>query len=74
MPGRVVTATAGGVLFLIAWVIAAMMLSDHVMPFGTAAQFVYFALAGSAWVLPITWLMLWASRSPSNEPAKTRRT
>ena len=41
-----------------------MVLSDHVLGLGTAAQLAYFAAAGCLWVLPVTWLMLWAARSP----------
>ncbi len=63
MKARVPLAAVGGCLFLLAWVVAAMVLSDQVMGAGSAIQLAYFIAAGSLWVVPITWLMLWAARS-----------
>jgi hypothetical protein len=70
MNPRVPVAVAAGCVFLFAWVVAAMILSDRIMGAGTAVQLVYFALAGSLWVLPIAGLMFWAARSRSGIAGK----
>lgn len=59
---RIAVATLAGLLFLIAWVAAAMVLSDTVLRLNMAVQFLYFAVAGFVWVFPIRWLMLWSVR------------
>ena len=64
MPPRSALAVIAGVMFLVAWVAASLVLSDHVASAGTAVQFAYFALAGCLWVLPVTGLIVWAARSP----------
>ena len=64
MKPRAAVAILAGCLFLIVWVAGSMILSDYVLGSGTALELAYFAAAGSLWVLPVTWLMLWASRSP----------
>lgn len=59
---RIAVATLAGLLFLIAWVAGAMVLSDTVLRLNMAVQFLYFAVAGFVWVFPIRWLMLWSVR------------
>ncbi len=63
MNARTPVAVTSGCLFMLAYVAAAMVLSDRVMGLGTAAQLAYFAVAGCLWVVPITWLMVWAART-----------
>jgi hypothetical protein len=58
---RIIIASIAGILFLGAWVAAAMVLADHVIGLNFALQFCYFAVAGFVWVFPIRWLMLWAA-------------
>ncbi len=58
---RVLIATLAGLAFVAAWIAAAAVLADRVLALPIAAQFVYFAIAGFAWVFPVRWLMLWAA-------------
>jgi len=57
---RVPLATLAGLLLITVWIGAAMVLSDHVRGMNAVVQFVYFAIAGFAWVFPVRWLMLWS--------------
>ncbi len=56
---RPTAATLMGVVFVIAYVAAAITLPD-VLPQHWAVQAVYFLVAGVVWVFPIRWLMLWS--------------
>jgi hypothetical protein len=58
---RIAIATLAGLLFLSAWIAAAMVCADYLRGVHVAVQFVYFAVAGFVWVFPIRWLMLWAA-------------
>lgn len=62
MSGRIAIATVAGLVFVAVWVAGAMVLADQVLHLNMAVQFLYFATAGFAWVVPIRWLMLWAAR------------
>jgi Protein of unknown function (DUF2842) len=56
---RPFAATLMGVLFIVAYIAAAITIPD-VLPDQWAVQAVYFLLAGVLWVLPVRWLMLWS--------------
>jgi hypothetical protein len=58
---RIVIASAAGLLFFTAWVVACVLTADQVFKLPFAVQLVYFAVAGFVWVFPIRWLMLWAA-------------
>jgi len=57
---RPAIATLLGLLGFILYVIAAVALADRIDR-QWAVQLVYFILAGTLWVLPARWLMLWAA-------------
>jgi hypothetical protein len=56
---RPFAATLMGVLFIVAYIAAAITIPD-MLPDQWAVQAVYFLLAGVLWVLPVRWLMLWS--------------
>jgi hypothetical protein len=58
---RIPIASIAGLLFLAAWLAAAMVLADRVRGLHPAIQFCYYAVAGFVWVFPVRWLMLWAA-------------
>ena len=58
---RILIASCAGLMLLGTWIAVAMVAADHVLRLNFAVQFVYFAVAGFAWVFPIRWLMLWAA-------------
>ncbi len=57
---RPLIATLLGLLGFILYVMAAVTLADRIEP-QWAVQLGYFIIAGTAWVLPARWLMLWAA-------------
>jgi hypothetical protein len=57
---RPAIATLLGLLGFILYVIAAVALADRIDR-QWAVQLIYFILAGTLWVLPARWLMLWAA-------------
>lgn len=59
---RVWLATAVGLVGFLLYVGLVLRLADAVAPMHWAVQFVFFALAGVAWVVPARWLILWAAR------------
>ncbi len=54
-------ATAAGVLFVLAYMAAAVTLPD-LFPglHGGALEAIYWLVAGILWVFPVRWLMLWS--------------
>lgn len=58
---RTPIATAAGLLFIAAYVTAAISLPDRLPPLHWSLQAVYWCVAGLLWVLPVRWLMLWAA-------------
>lgn len=50
-------------LFLAAWVAAAVKVAD-LLPDHPAVMLAYFAIAGTAWGLPLFPLMKWMNRAP----------
>jgi hypothetical protein len=66
---RIVVAVVAGLLGFLLYVAAVVALADQ-MPRHWAVQVLYFVVAGSAWVVPARWLMLWAARmNGRNKPA-----
>ncbi len=59
---RVTVAVVLGVLGFAAYCAAAVTLADRVLHVGWPLEAAYFVLAGTVWVLPARWLMLWAAR------------
>ncbi len=53
-------AVLGGCVFILVYIIAVITLPDHVGPIHWALQALYWAIAGSVWVFPIRWIMLWS--------------
>jgi len=56
---RPTAAALMGIVFVIAYVAAAVTLVDW-LPGHWAVQAVYFLVAGVVWVFPVRWLMLWS--------------
>ncbi len=57
---RTPIATLAGILFVFAYIAAAVVLPEHVGRMPWPVEAVYWCVAGLLWVLPIRWLMLWA--------------
>jgi hypothetical protein len=58
---RVFPAVVAGFVGLSLYIMAAVAAADRLGPMHWAVQFVYFVVAGSLWVPPVRWLMLWAA-------------
>ena len=58
---RVPIATAAGLLFIAAYIVAAVGLADLLPRQHWSLEAVYWCVAGTVWVLPIWWLMLWGA-------------
>ena len=65
---RTPIAIFAGIVGLSAYLVIVLWIGDIVQTMHWALQAVYYTLAGSLWVLPIRWLMLWAAR-PGGRPA-----
>jgi hypothetical protein len=59
---RPLIALAAGLAFLAAYLFAVLALADHVMAWHWLFQAAFFLAAGTLWVPPIHWLMLWGAR------------
>ncbi len=57
---RPTLATLAGLLFIMAYVVAAVSLPGLFERPHWALEAVYWLIAGLVWVLPIRWLMLWS--------------
>ncbi len=57
---RIVIAVAAGLAGFAAYVAAVLMVGDLVLSMHWAVQAAYFIVAGTAWVMPVRWLMLWS--------------
>jgi hypothetical protein len=68
---RPMLATLIGLFGFLLYVLLVMWLADWVLLWHWAAQIPFFAIAGIAWVWPITRLMYWAAQVPP--PAKGQR-
>jgi hypothetical protein len=58
---RIPIAIVAGLVGLALYIAAAMVLADDVLGWHWALAALYFVIAGSLWVLPMRWLMLWAA-------------
>ena len=58
---RTPNAVVRRVLGLILYIMVAVAAADWIGPVHWAAQLGYFMVAGSIWVMPVRWLMLWAA-------------
>ena len=57
---RTPIATIAGLLFITAYVIAAIALPDTLPRLHWSLEALYWGVAGIVWVFPIRWLMMWA--------------
>ena len=51
-----------GIIGFLLYVAGVILLADHVLGTHWTLEFVYFALAGIAWVWPARALIIWAAR------------
>lgn len=58
---RPVAASAAILGFVVAYVVAALLLAERLAPMPGLVQAVYWCVAGLIWVLPVRWLMLWGA-------------
>ncbi|MBB5690552.1 DUF2842 domain-containing protein [Roseomonas alkaliterrae] len=61
MSRRSIALLAGTGGFL-AYVVLVLLLADHVLGLHWTLEFLFFAVAGIAWVWPAKWLIAWALR------------
>jgi hypothetical protein len=59
---RSTIALLAGLAGFIAYVVVVLLLADHVLGLHWTVQFVFFAVAGIAWVWPAKRLIVWAVR------------
>ena len=57
---RTAIATLAGIFGLTAYLIAVLVIGDHVQTLHWAIQAVFYTIAGLVWVLPIRSLMYWS--------------
>ncbi|MDT7951947.1 MAG: DUF2842 domain-containing protein [Acetobacteraceae bacterium] len=57
---RVPAATTAALLFVFVYVIAAVVLPDHLPMMPWPVEALYWCVAGLVWVFPVRWLMLWS--------------
>ena len=50
------------ILFVLAYIVAAITLPDYLPQEYWAVQALYWLVAGTLWVFPVWWLMIWARR------------
>lgn len=58
---RPVVAVPLGLAGVLAYIVGAVTLADHLAGLHWALQALYFVAAGVLWVLPVHFLMLWAA-------------
>ena len=57
---RPTLATIAGILFILAYIVAAITLPDFAPPLHWTIEAIYWGVAGIVWVFPVRWLMLWS--------------
>lgn len=57
---RTPVATVAGILFVLLYIAAAVVLPERLPRMHWLVEALYWCIAGTLWVLPIRWLMLWA--------------
>ncbi|SDB72051.1 Protein of unknown function [Belnapia rosea] len=58
---RIPIASLIGLLGFLAYVVAVVTLADHVLQMHWVVQALFFLVAGTAWALPASKLMIWAA-------------
>jgi hypothetical protein len=58
---RTPIAAVAGVIFILAYIAAAITLPEHLPPLHWSLQAIYWCATGLLWVIPIRWLMMWAA-------------
>jgi len=56
---RKLVAAIAGLAVVVLWIASAMILADHVRAWSWPFQFLYYAIAGTAWVIPVRAIMIW---------------
>ena len=56
---RKAVAAVAGFAVVAVWIAGAMVLADGVRAWPWPAQFVFYAVAGVAWVVPVRGIMVW---------------
>jgi hypothetical protein len=59
---RTAIASIVGIAGFLAYVVAVLLVADHVLALHWTIEFLFFAVAGIAWVWPAKWLIAWAIR------------
>lgn len=62
---RTFIATLAGLVFILAYIAAAVTVPDLLPPQGWAVQALYWCAAGILWVVPVRGLLIWAARGRS---------
>jgi hypothetical protein len=67
-----------GAVVILVWLpvyaLLAMALGVHVLPHANGAvQFLYYAVAGMAWIVPIGLMLPWMSREPTEQMRSAKR-
>jgi len=57
---RTPIASAAGVLFVLLYIAAAVVLPERLPRLHPLLEAAYWCVAGILWIFPIRWLMLWA--------------
>jgi hypothetical protein len=57
---RIPLAIIMGLIGFVGYVAAVLLIADFVVTLHWTLQAIYFVIAGSIWVLPMRWLMLWS--------------
>ena len=75
---RVRTKKLIGTVFVMIWLpvylLLAWVLSFHVLPHANGfVQFLYYAVAGTAWIVPIGLMLPWMSRDPQERMRPSKR-
>jgi hypothetical protein len=60
---RSAIAALAGIAGFLLYVVVVVLVADHVMALHWTIEFVFFAVAGIAWVWPAKWLIAWAVRA-----------
>ena len=58
---RTMIAFIAGVIFVAAYMVAAVVLPEHLPRLHWSLEALYWCVAGILWVFPVRWLMLWAA-------------
>jgi hypothetical protein len=62
---RSTLATIAGIAGFLAYVVVVLVVAEHVLALHWTLEFLFFAVAGIAWVWPAKWLIAWAVQPPA---------